>query len=484
MSAMPKKPIRPTGQNGSAPSVRLVPGKPFVTLGAFGLSGLGYTLQEFFVSGTAASYTLAEDGGAEVQPGESAPYATRMFVVKPADAARFNGTVIVEWLNVSGGRDAAVVWTMAHRAMVRAGFAYIGVSAQQAGVEGGPSLRVAVLPLKVADPERYAGLAHPGDAFSYDIFSQIGALLRAPDAGAVLGSLVPERIIAAGESQSAMYLATYATAIDPVVQVFDGFLIQSRFAFGAWLDGQSVIRPESGQLPPVLRLRDDLRVPVMTVITETDLIGGPAPGFFSARQPDGPHLRVWEIAGAAHADNYIYLVGSMDSGVAGIEELAAAYAPTRTVYGQHYDKPINFGPQRHYVGQAALVGLDNWIRTGTPPPAADPIRLTRMPAPGKMPQLALDAHGMAKGGVRTPWVDVPAALLAGTGNTGPMGAWLVGVGEPFDYARLDQLYPGGRRDYLRRFEAALAAAIEAGFILPEDRQEILDVAEASYKRVR
>jgi hypothetical protein len=107
-----------------------------------------------------------------------------------------------------------------------------------------------------------------------------------------------------------------------------------------------------------------------------------------------------------------------------------------------------------------------------------------MPAPGKMPQLALDAHGMAKGGVRTPWVDVPAALLAGTGNTGPMGAWLVGVGEPFDHARLDQLYPGGRRDYLRRFEAALAAAIEAGFILPEDRQEILDVAEASYKRAR
>jgi hypothetical protein len=66
------------------------------------------------------------------------------------------------------------------------------------------------------------------------------------------------------------------------------------------------------------------------------------------------------------------------------------------------------------------------------------------------------------------------------GNS-PPAAWIVGLGEPFAPDKLERLYPGGRQDYLRRFEAALAKAIAADFILPEDRQEILDIAAASYR---
>ena len=33
--------------------------------------------------------------------------------------------------------------------------------------------------LKSRDPERYTALRHPGDAFSYDIFTQAGRLVRA-----------------------------------------------------------------------------------------------------------------------------------------------------------------------------------------------------------------------------------------------------------------------------------------------------------------
>jgi Alpha/beta hydrolase domain len=468
------------------PVVRSVPGKPFVTLGAYDLEALGYGLEEFFVSGTATSYThdgTPADGQWDVQPGEAAPYVTRILAVKPAESARFNGSVIVEWLNVSGGRDAAVEWVLAHRAMMRAGFAYIGVSAQRVGIDGGLNLHGAGMPLKVADPERYGGLVHPDDAFAYDIFTQIGRVLRVPGAG-VLGALVPQRLIAVGASQSAMYLATYATAIDPVARVFDGFLVHSRFGYGAGLDGQSVLSRATTSVALSLKMRADLRVPVLTVVTETDVIGGPAQGFYSARQPDAPHLRVWEIAGAAHADNYIYRVGSMDSGFTSIGELAAAYAPIDQSGGPTLDPPMNFGPQHHYVVEAALVGLDEWVRTGTAPAAAAPLQAKGSPAPGEVPQLVCDAHGIALGGVRTPWVDVPTARLAGTRDSGPPMAWIVGTGEPFDAAKLDELYPGGRGEYLRRFAGALESSIKAGFILPEDRQEILDLAAVSYRGAR
>jgi Alpha/beta hydrolase domain len=47
---------------------------------------------------------------------------------------------------------------------------------------------------------------------------------------------------------------------------------------------------------------------------------------------------------------------------------------------------------------------------------------------------------------------------------GPLG-FLVGVCEPFDAATLARLYPGGKREYLNKFEASLSSAMAAGFIL-------------------
>ena len=62
-------------------------------------------------------------------------------------------------------------------------------------------------------------------------------------------------------------------------------------------------------------LRADLRVPVMTLIMESDLVGWPPLlGYHAARQPETDRLRVWEVAGTAHADNYTISVGFIDSG--------------------------------------------------------------------------------------------------------------------------------------------------------------------------
>ncbi|HET7667279.1 MAG TPA: alpha/beta hydrolase domain-containing protein, partial [Mycobacterium sp.] len=145
-----------------------VPGKPNLLLGAYDLATLGYGAEEFFVSGTARSYA----------PPGSADYTTRIAVLLPTDTAEFNGTAIVEWLNVSAGIDAPAVWFMAHREIVRAGYAYVAVSAQHVGVEGGDNLLGFNMSLKAQDPERYSRLHHPGDAFAYDIYTQVSRLVR------------------------------------------------------------------------------------------------------------------------------------------------------------------------------------------------------------------------------------------------------------------------------------------------------------------
>src|SRR5262245_65320212 len=106
-----------------------------------------------------------------VSPSHTADYTTRLVALTPTDRTRFNGTVLVEWLNVTGGIDAPAVWFMAHREIVRAGYAYVTVTAQRVGVDGGATLTGLDMSLKTQNPQRYAELHHPGDAYAFDIFS-------------------------------------------------------------------------------------------------------------------------------------------------------------------------------------------------------------------------------------------------------------------------------------------------------------------------
>jgi Alpha/beta hydrolase domain len=456
-----------------------VPGKPALLLGGFDITELGYGAQEFFVSSTASSYVSADelsaDGKWTVAPADSADYTTRIVALTPTDPATFNGTVLVEWLNVSGGIDAPAVWMMAHREIARAGYAYVAVSVQRVGVEGGANLMGIDMSLKAQNATRYAPLHHPGDAFSYDIFSQIGALIK-DEPSAVLGELNPEHVVALGESQSAFFLTSYINAVDPLAQVYDGFLVHSRFAPAAPLDSSSIFEEPQADTALAVRFREDLRVPLLTIITETDLFGGVRMGYHLARQPENPLLRVWEIAGTAHADNYTIQVAPIDNGSAAIKDIVAAYAPTDMLMGQQLDHYINFAAQHHYVLQAAVSALRQWVRTGRPAPSAAALEISATDPP----QPVMDANGLALGGVRSPWVDVPLARTSGLGGEESIMAMIFGSGEPFDEATVRRLYPGGAEEYQERFAAALDTAIDAGFILAADRSEILELAGATY----
>ena len=116
MAATPASAVVPT-PDVSGPITS--PGSAFITPpSGIDLSAFGYVEQEFFVSGTASSFTsaapLTADGEWTAAPGDTAHYVTRILVRRPTDARKFNGTVIVEWLNVSGGLDAAPDWTFTH----------------------------------------------------------------------------------------------------------------------------------------------------------------------------------------------------------------------------------------------------------------------------------------------------------------------------------------------------------------------------------
>ena len=185
-------------------SLSPLPGAVPVTAGAYDLATLGYVEEEFALTGTAHSYRLTgergRDGRWAVEPADAAPFTTRVLLRRPSAAQDFSGTLVVEWLNVSGGLDAAPDWMLAHTHLMRRGHAWAGVSAQRAGIEGGGM--VESFHLKVAHPDRYAALSHPGDAWSYDIFSQAGrALLEAgllPAGGRAAAAHAGERSLPVG----------------------------------------------------------------------------------------------------------------------------------------------------------------------------------------------------------------------------------------------------------------------------------------------
>jgi hypothetical protein len=431
---------------------------------AFDLGTVGYTQSEFFLSGTANAFApttaLTTDGRWTVTPSAHAPFTTRIVVNRPADRRRFNGSVVVEWLNVSGGVDASPDWIHLHDELIRDGFAWVGVSAQAVG------LNALKAPPPFGNPARYAALTHPGDSYSYDIFSQAGQAIR-DQASTILPGLRLRRLIAAGESQSAGRLVTYIDAVHPLANVYDGFLVHSRQAAGAPLAQPplaTVLTPS-----PTL-IRTDLRVPVLVFNTETDV------GALQARQPDSRLFRLWEVAGTSHFDLYGLVLGATD---AGARQSAADWfdsmrnPPAQPGPNFTCDVPVNTGPAT-FVLRAAIAHLDRWIADGTPPPAAPRLATISL----QPPQYALDANGNVRGGIRTPAVDAPVATLSGLGNNGTVSCSLFGSTRPLSPDQLSALYRnhGG---FVAAWSRATVRSSVAGFLRPVDAAQLLVVGAQS-----
>ena len=424
------------------------------------LADAGYVEEEFFISGEATAYApvglLGEDGMWEVQPATTAPYTTRILVRRPADPADASGVVGVEWFNVSAGQDADPDFGFLHPEMLEAGDTWVGVSAQFAGVDG-PGLGIAIegvtaTPLKTADPTRYGPIVHPGDAYSYDIYSQAAQAIRRTNGVDPLGGGPAGDVVALGESQSAGRLATYINAVHPLADIYDGFFVHSR-------SGGAAALSTGAELPPVVRYRTDLTDPILAFQTETDVIRA-----FPSRQLDTDVLVTWEVAGAAHADQ-----SQLDYGGASgrVLDPDRALPDFETMCGG----TLNRGPQP-VVSQRAWSDLTRWVVDGTPPATATQLQVVD----GVMVR---DELGIAVGGIRTPDVDVPIEVHSGQPRPGSsIICSLFGSSTPIDPSLLATRYPT-QQDYVDQVRSSAEAAFDAGFLLRSGVDQVVAEAEVT-----
>ncbi|HVJ51738.1 MAG TPA: alpha/beta hydrolase domain-containing protein [Aliidongia sp.] len=377
------------------------------------LAAHGYVEQEFFYSGTANRYNTPTEATGSLIDGNHS-YATRMIVRRPADPKQFNGTVLVEWLNVTNGFDADNAWFFSWEHILGAGYAWVGVSAQQIGVNA----------LKTWSPSRYGTLdvtqggAITDDSLSYDIFTQAGQAIRHPTGVDPLGGLKRQTILAIGESQSAGRLATYVNSINPLTPEYDGFFLLST--------GGTLIRP-------------DLKAPVFKFLTEYDVENSEA----TTRQPDTSKFHTWEVAGASHVDKHLR-ASRQPLELRDFSTSTTASSSEAILQPQCAVPSIGTSVPTHYVVSEAYDLLVRWATKGTPPPSAPRIQITSFGATGQPSVVARNSLGLALGGIQLAELSVPTAKNVGV-SSGPGACVRWGYSTPFSLDLLNQLYPNHDR---------------------------------------
>jgi len=436
-AALPVVPL-PTVE-GPVPSV--APGDPsrnypFLAT-PIDLAARGYVEEEFFISGTACRYNGVGAASATLRDC-GWPYKTRMVVRRPASAAAFNGVVLAEWQNVTAQYDIDHYWHESSSNILRAGYAWVGISAQRAGVQPLPppaSPLTSINTLRFWSPLRYGSLDVTGggvvvnDDLSYDIFSQAVKALRASAGTGPLGPLTAQTVIALGTSQSGSRLALYHNSIWPIQErVVDAFFI--------------------GESRGVLRT--DLPVPVLRLLSEVDV----NPTF---RPADAPNYRHWEVAGAAHAG-----AGFVDN----IQPLLDRDQVIRTATNC-VRPPVSRIPKR-YVYNAAWDQMVTWVRDGRLPPVAPRISYAGT-------AIERDALGNARGGIRLSEHAIATAENSATNRAAdlsPGSAFcaLFATHVPFTAEQLAALYRNHGR-YVSQVAQTNTANVKAGFLLPADSEE-------------
>jgi Alpha/beta hydrolase domain/CARDB len=384
------------------------------------LADFGYVVDEYFVSGTAGP--------------AAATYKVRVLVWRPADPAKFSGVVVYEPTHQGGN---ALICQFARFGIAHRGHACVTVSAQ-AVVLTSTTVNPANprgIGLYIYNPERYGTLPNaPGNPLlhvnnnqSNEVLAQIAWLIKSNNAASPLPAAYPvNKLVMGGTSASSGFTRSYMGGVhNSVFRSSNGGPIVDAFLVTATL----------GSAP--VEITD---VPTIQVPTQFEVAGTNA-----YRRPDSDLstppvnlFRIYEVPGMSHND-------SRDQ-------------PPEVFPG--CVEPLS----RYPYGASTFMALQkviDWAVAGTLPPHANYIEVNAGPPRA----IVFDEQGNAKGGVRTPHLDVPVARYIAP-NTNVPGTLCNQSGreERFSDEVLRGLYgPFGQSEYLSRFEQRLQELITQGW---------------------
>ena len=466
------------------PAITPIPGERIFTGALQDLAAVGYAEREYAVTVAdpkVYSY-IGSTTRVKARPAPRSPkgaYRSRILVRAPQDPADFNGRVLVEMMNTTTMVDLDVAWEQAHEYLIREGWAYVGITVQQTGINA--------LQRFNRQPKRYTGLGlnlmtpqaardsqngARDPSLAWDLTSQVGALLESGVPSSPLAGYDIETLLLTGQSQMGAYAVTYANAIQPRHRVYDGILVAYR---GTGATNLRYAKAVDGVVPSTSKSVRQRTIkaggaPVISLQSESDPLRGPAPGevegvarslWRADADTTRDRFRLWEVAGSSHNDRW------------GAEQALGILARD---YGLPF-KPecpwtapdgVNDFPMR-FTWHTALKALAEWAHDGIAAPTAP--RLER----DELGAIVRDEDGNALGGIRLPRIVVPVATYTPT-TPGPLFCPLTGTQSPFTEDVLTTRYPT-TAEYVQRIEAAVADSIAEGFLLAPDGEVLITLAE-------
>ena len=433
------------------------------------LEPAGYVEEEYYLFGAAPAITAAGEALFD------APYTTRILVRKPADPAKFNGTVVIEPFTWFGERGAG--WILTRDYLVREGYAYVGYTlninaprpdpkfvgwseteaAPYTGIVNFEFMRdydyARYAPLGFYfDPERFdrGGAVDPFVPQSQGVGAQLAMLLKSNDPEGPMAGLDVERV----------YVNSWAVT----AQVWMDYVDQGRHQQWRMPDGSPLIdaymtgRMAHGEVGgEILRIPRQMPpgTPFVTVFTQSELTYDVVNEIPAPEDSDEPQLRFYEVTGLPHLRLADVGTGEIEPTA---EDVGRGDDPMCTTL---YDEPVE------YVASALLDAMDEWVRTGTPMPRAERVKRSGTTA------VRDTVTGNIVGGVRPPWIEVPSAVYRVEEET--RCGMALDTKQPYSAQKLRELY-GSYAEYEARFERAKADFVKQGYLLPEDADRLAPIA--------
>ena len=281
-----------------------------------------------------------------------------------------------------------------------------------------------------------------------DALAQLGRWVRSNATGNPFANRA-QLVILSGHTGGDV--ATYASSVGREARlengapIYDGYIAHSGSNAGALMNCGTALRQEDPRVIP----GRGTGVPMVVMKMQNDL---PYVGKPDSDTPDDI-FRVYHIPGSAHADKFMFRYLPTPA-----EQRKAIDVRTRSTVTDHWPFEANCAvpdivfhdfPQHHIVS-GVVANLERYAKDKTPLPKASRVVVENG-------NVKLDAHGIAIGGVRSVWVDVPTAAYH------PEACGNAGYRDDFSWWKTAALY-GSYENYVAKLNSSIDTMLRERWI--------------------